>query len=232
MVLFNGQMAAAVTPFFASVAAHGTGTRGGGCGADRAGAAPHHAGCPGRAPAPWWSYLAGLSGAVTVVLTSFTVNSALALSGTLALGLAGQVVFGLVADGLRPVRPAAPVAGAVRALAALGLICAGSLTIIFLWQRDMMAALAFAAGLLVSLSRQLNGRLALATSPLVSSFWNHAVGLAALALAGSGAGRAAAPGLVGRHPGRPGSAGRSAFCSSRRQAGWWHGSARSTRRRW
>ena len=48
----------------------------------------------------------------------------------------------------------------------------------------MMVALAFAAGLLVSLSRQLNGRLAHATSPLVSSFWNHAVGLAALLLAG------------------------------------------------
>jgi transporter family-2 protein len=47
-----------------------------------------------------------------------------------------------------------------------------------------MAVLAFAAGVLVVLSRQINGRLALATSPLESAFWNHAVGLAALVAAG------------------------------------------------
>lgn len=41
-------------------------------------------------------------------------------------------------------------------------------------------ALAFAAGMLVTLSRQVNGRLALGSSALESSFWNHAVGLAAL----------------------------------------------------
>lgn len=43
-------------------------------------------------------------------------------------------------------------------------------------------ALAFAAGMLVTLSRQLNGRLALETSALASSYWNHLVGLAALVL--------------------------------------------------
>jgi bacterial/archaeal transporter family-2 protein len=47
-----------------------------------------------------------------------------------------------------------------------------------------LVALALVAGSLVSLSRQLNGRLALATSPLVSSFWNHVVGLAVLVLSG------------------------------------------------
>ena len=132
MVLFNGQMGAAVTPFFASLAAHGTGTV-------AAGAvlilialrrpAPDVA-AP-RVPAPWWSYLAGLSGAVTVMLTSFTVNTGLALSGTLALGLAGQVVFGLVADafGLFGMPRRWP---GRRDLAALGLICSGSLIIIFL----------------------------------------------------------------------------------------------------
>ena len=39
------------------------------------------------------------------------------------------------------------------------------------------AALAVFAGLLVGLSRQINGRLALSTSALESSFWNHLVGL-------------------------------------------------------
>ena len=47
---------------------------------------------------PLWSYLGGVCGAVTVMLTSTTVNSPLALAGTLALGLAGQVVLSLAAD--------------------------------------------------------------------------------------------------------------------------------------
>ena len=38
--------------------------------------------------------------------------------------------------------------------------------------------LAMGAGVLVGLSRQLNGRLALSTSAMESSFWNHIVGLA------------------------------------------------------
>ncbi|EBA13070.1 DMT family transporter [Roseobacter sp. CCS2] len=39
------------------------------------------------------------------------------------------------------------------------------------------ATLAILAGVLVSLSRQINGRLALSTSAMESSFWNHIVGL-------------------------------------------------------
>lgn len=39
------------------------------------------------------------------------------------------------------------------------------------------AGLAMLAGVLVSLSRQINGRLALSTSAMESSFWNHIVGL-------------------------------------------------------
>lgn len=83
-----------------------------------------------RLHAPLWAYLGGVSGAVTVMLTSVSVNSALALSGTLALGLAGQVVFSLAADrwgffGL-PVRIPRP-----RDFLALGLIASGSLIIIF-----------------------------------------------------------------------------------------------------
>jgi bacterial/archaeal transporter family-2 protein len=47
-----------------------------------------------------------------------------------------------------------------------------------------LVLLALLAGALVSVSRQLNGRLAVATTPLVASFWNHLVGLAVLLLAG------------------------------------------------
>ena len=43
--------------------------------------------------------------------------------------------------------------------------------------------MAFVGGVCVSLSRALNGRLSLATSPLAASLWNHVVGLAVLAAA-------------------------------------------------
>lgn len=44
--------------------------------------------------------------------------------------------------------------------------------------------LACLAGVLVGVSRQVNGRLSLSTSPLVSSFWNHIVGFALLTAVG------------------------------------------------
>jgi transporter family-2 protein len=58
------------------------------------------------------------------------MNSALAISGTIALGLGGQMVFSLIADkwgmmGL-PQRNPTP-----RDLLALGLILAGSIVLIF-----------------------------------------------------------------------------------------------------
>jgi transporter family-2 protein len=60
-------------------------------------------------------------------------------------------------------------------------------------------AVAFAGGVFVSLSRQINGRLSLSNSPLIASLWNHLVGfvvLTALGLAIGGllpAGAADAP---------------------------------------
>ncbi|WEJ59680.1 DMT family transporter [Devosia sp. FJ2-5-3] len=79
--------------------------------------------------APLWGYLGGIIGAATVMLTSTSVNSPLALAGTLALGLAGQVILSLAADfwgllGLPRRRLDWRDAGAV------ALIAAGSLLII------------------------------------------------------------------------------------------------------
>lgn len=79
---------------------------------------------------PLWAYLGGIAGGVTVMLTSATMNTALALSGTIALGLAGQMIFSLFADirglfGL-PQRMPKP-----RDYLALALIIAGSLVLIF-----------------------------------------------------------------------------------------------------
>lgn len=45
-----------------------------------------------------------------------------------------------------------------------------------------MVILALIAGVLVSLSRQINGRLSLATSPMASSFWNHIVGFVIISI--------------------------------------------------
>nr|WP_210303284.1 DMT family transporter [Rhizobium aethiopicum] len=44
--------------------------------------------------------------------------------------------------------------------------------------------LACLGGVLVGLSRQLNGRLSISTSPLIASFWNHAVGFVVLTCLG------------------------------------------------
>lgn len=54
----------------------------------------------------------------------------------------------------------------------------------------MISLIAFAVlgGVLVGVSRQVNGRLSLSTSPLVSSFWNHLVGFLLLTVIGLGLG--------------------------------------------
>lgn len=48
--------------------------------------------------APLWAYLGGVFGGLTVILTSYSVNSPIALGGTLAIGLVGQFALSLAAD--------------------------------------------------------------------------------------------------------------------------------------
>ena len=60
-----------------------------------------------------------------------------------------------------------------------------------------LVCLALFSGVLVGLSRQLNGRLSLSTSPLLSSFWNHLVGFAALTALGLAVGGLVPPGAAG-----------------------------------
>ena len=98
MIKLNSSLAALTTPLYASWLAHGIGAsvallliavittvskR------DR----PISGGA-----APKWSYLGGIPGAMVVILAAITVNSELGLSGTLVLGLLGQVLFGLLSD--------------------------------------------------------------------------------------------------------------------------------------
>lgn len=125
MVLFNGTLATTGTLLFSSWVPHATGTV--------AALLFLLVFRPKKAAitlAPWWAYLGGISGALTVVLTSASMNSALALSGTIAVGLAGQVAFSLLADmrgmfGMQKIMPTK------RDLAALGLILAGAVVLVF-----------------------------------------------------------------------------------------------------
>lgn len=126
MVLFNGTLAAHGSLFFASWVPHLTGSV-----AALLLLAVLRPRRQGTGRAPLWAYLGGVSGGITVMLTSFTMNTALALSGTIALGLAGQMLFSLFADmrGLFGMPQRMP---GQRDLAALALIAAGSLILIFL----------------------------------------------------------------------------------------------------
>ncbi|MCB5200185.1 transporter family-2 protein [Loktanella sp. DSM 29012] len=126
MVLFNGTLAQYGSLLFSSWVPHATGTV-----AALIALAILRPGRTSRVRPPLWSYAGGLSGAVTVMATSYALNTPLALSGTLAIGLAGQMVFSLIADarglfGLRQRMPSA------RDMAALALIVTGSLVLIFL----------------------------------------------------------------------------------------------------
>ena len=129
MVLFNGTLAVTGSVLFASWVPHVTGT----AAALVALALLRPARATGRGRAPLWAYAGGIAGAVTVMLTAITLNSPLALSGTIALGLAGQMVVALLADwkGLFGMQRRDP---GLRDGVALALVAAGSLVLI-LWGR-------------------------------------------------------------------------------------------------
>lgn len=130
MVDFNGLVGLYGGAMYSSWVAHGTGTVAALIFLALLRLAPRSAGVAEKPRAPLWAYLGGVSGALTVTLTSTTVNTPLALSGTLALGLAGQVLFSLAADrwGLFGLPKSIP---RLKDFAALGLIFAGSMIIIF-----------------------------------------------------------------------------------------------------
>jgi transporter family-2 protein len=114
MTQFNGELAHHSTAVYASWAAHGLGAlvafilvatahtlrRPG----PEAGVLPGEGQGSGQGNAlgkgPLWFYLGGIPGAVVVILSAITVNSSLELSGTIALMLTGQVLFGIATDRL------------------------------------------------------------------------------------------------------------------------------------
>lgn len=94
MTLCNAVMAAGTSGHFSSLAAHGTGTV---AALILLALLPKARGA-WRGGAPLWAYAGGLMGAMTVILGVIAVNSPLALSGMIALGLLGQTLYSLLAD--------------------------------------------------------------------------------------------------------------------------------------
>ncbi|WP_394841188.1 DMT family transporter [Pendulispora brunnea] len=99
MIHYNSVLAKHSSPVMASWMAHGIGTLGA-LVLVVAGARIFRPKGPNPMPAkaPGWAYLGGIPGAFTVWLAAVTVNSKLGLSGTLALMLVGQVIFGILSD--------------------------------------------------------------------------------------------------------------------------------------
>ncbi|NPD14817.1 EamA-like transporter family protein [Xinfangfangia sp. D13-10-4-6] len=126
MILCNATVTAHTNGHFSSLAAHGSGM----LAALIVLAALPAARRSWRGGAPLWAFSGGLMGAVTVALGTVAVNSPLALSGMIALGLLGQVVYSLLADrfgwfGLPKRRPDG------RDALVVGLILAGCLLIVW-----------------------------------------------------------------------------------------------------
>lgn len=95
MLLANSRLAEETTPGFASWAAHASGSV---VALLVLSAAATRRRKAWIADAPAWAFTGGVFGALIVAVTAIAVNSPLALAGTLALGLAGQAAFGIVAD--------------------------------------------------------------------------------------------------------------------------------------
>jgi transporter family-2 protein len=118
MIHCNSQLAAHSGPLQASWLAHGLGALTAlALWRAASGRGRHAAGRP-----PRWSYLGGLPGALTVALAAVAVNSPLALAGTLALAIAGQLLFGLLCErfGLLAARRALTIHDALAVLLVLG----------------------------------------------------------------------------------------------------------------
>lgn len=101
MINYNSLLAKHTTPMFASWVAHGLGA----VAAlalvalySRVFRSVNKETESRREKIPLWFYLGGIPGTFTVILAAVTVNSGLSLSGTIALMLLGQVLFGIVSD--------------------------------------------------------------------------------------------------------------------------------------
>lgn len=96
MLFFNGLLAKKTSPTWSSLVVHALGTITAGVLVVTLFSRRQSS----STKAPIWSYLGGIPGALTVIIANIAVNSQLGLSGTLALMLLGQTIFGLLVDSL------------------------------------------------------------------------------------------------------------------------------------
>lgn len=97
MIFCNGELARFTNPTLSSLAAHGIGSVVAWI-LWKTFFAPRKQIFPLDRKVPWAFYLAGVPGALTVILASRTVNSEIGFAGSIALIILGQVAFGIVVD--------------------------------------------------------------------------------------------------------------------------------------
>ena len=136
---------------------------------------------------PWFLYLGGAVGVFNIISASFAFTR-ISVSAIMALGLLGQSVSGLFIDHYGLV--GMPQKQISRGNLAGLLIIVGGIAPMMTDFEVLAVFLAFASGIGVVLNRTFNGKLAQASSVVVSSFYNYFIGLLVslpvLALAGGG----------------------------------------------
>lgn len=97
MIQINSQLASQTSALQASWIAHAVGMIGAWCLLSLISTKSTQHKRPTNPPSRIY-YFGGIPGAFTVILASITVNSVIGLSGTLALGLIGQLLFSLISE--------------------------------------------------------------------------------------------------------------------------------------
>lgn len=172
MVLLNGSLSQAFGLYVAAALSHVVGVLFGGivCALRR-----EKLRSKGRAPL--WAYMGGFAGVLTLLFCNFSFGR-LSMVCIVALGLLGQSLASMLLDGFgwlgtekRPINRST-LLGFLLALPGVVLMLDSSVTAAL-----PAVLLSMGAGVTVAFSRAVNARLAKSTSPAVSSFINHLVGL-------------------------------------------------------
>jgi transporter family-2 protein len=95
MISLNARLSAFTTPFYSSLMTHLVGTMAAIVFLLPNGRLQKK---EGKEATPYWAYIGGAIGAISVILANITVNSSIALTGTVSLMILGQTLFMLIVD--------------------------------------------------------------------------------------------------------------------------------------
>lgn len=130
-----------------------------------------------KSSAPLWAYLGGAIGVLTTLFNNYAFGR-ISVTSIVAMGLLGQSLTSVVFDSFgwlglekRPIKKSA-VVGLIPAIAGIILMMDATVS-----GAIPAVILSLGSGITVVLSRTVNSRLSIETSPLVGSFINHLVGL-------------------------------------------------------